>query len=141
MLLLTLMRMLVGLVINGVVAIGEEFGWRAYLLPKLMARFASAERASASAEDPEHASGFNATAARKVALLVGVVWSVWPAAVGHGTIFATGSLAVRLLKGSAIPLVGPDPSGLIGGLGYIILALALLAALWPGVLCLLRPAE
>ncbi|MCU0521206.1 MAG: CPBP family intramembrane metalloprotease [Anaerolineae bacterium] len=48
-----------------VLAIGEEFGWRAYLLQKLMARFSSGEYAYA------------ASAARKAALLVGVIWSVW----------------------------------------------------------------
>jgi CAAX protease family protein len=158
-----------GLTINAVVSIGEELGWRAYLLPKLMEHFAGAERASASAADPAHAGGFNAAGARKAALLVGVVWSVWhwplfflgamygfpypnlllylvftcslsvllswvtlrsgsvwPAAVGHGTLSGTAGLAGFLLKGPAIPLVGPDPISLIGGIGYIILALVLL---------------
>ncbi|HLE53209.1 MAG TPA: CPBP family intramembrane glutamic endopeptidase, partial [Anaerolineales bacterium] len=52
--------------------------------------------------------------------------SVWPAAVGHGTISATSSLAGLLLKGPAIPLLGPQPTSLIGGMGYIILAQVLL---------------
>jgi len=36
------------------------------------------------------------------------------------------SLAGLLLKGPAIPLLGPQPTSLIGGMGYIILAQVLL---------------
>lgn len=152
----TLYLLIVGLVINGVVSIGEEFGWRAYLLQKLMERFGGADGASTSA-------------ARKAALLVGVIWgvwhwplfflgasagypypnlllylvttcsfsvllswvtlrsgSVWPASIGHGTINATSTLPTYLLQGPASPLLGPGIPGLIGGLGYLVLALALL---------------
>jgi membrane protease YdiL (CAAX protease family) len=153
---LTLYLLIVGLVINGVVSIGEEFGWRAYLLPKLIERFGGAERPSASA-------------ARKAALLIGVIWSVWhwplfflgasagfpypnlllylvttcsfsvllswvtlrsgsvwPASLGHGAINATATLPAYLLQGPASPLLGPGIPGLIGGLGYLVLALVLL---------------
>lgn len=144
--------------INGVVSLGEELGWRAYLLPRLMAYFAKTEPASASA-------------ARQAALLVGLihgVWhwplfflstrldpgsafpfplvylvftcsmsillswatlrsgNVWPAAIGHGAVNGTAVLAGYMLKGSALPLLGPAPTGLIGGLGYLLLAVGLL---------------
>ena len=147
--------------INSVVSLGEELGWRAYLLPKLMERFAGAE----------HVSRSGMVGARRMALLVGLihgVWhwplfflstkldsssafpfplvyliftcsmsvllswvtlrsgSVWPAAVGHGAINATSALAGYMVKGPAIPLLGPAPTGLIGGLGYLTLALVLL---------------
>lgn len=147
--------------INSVVSLGEELGWRAYLLPKLMERFAGAE----------HISHSGMVGARRMALLVGLihgVWhwplfflstkldsssafpfplvyliftcsmsvllswvtlrsgSVWPAAVGHGAINATSALAGYMVKGTAIPLLGPAPTGLIGGLGYLTLALVLL---------------
>jgi uncharacterized protein len=52
--------------------------------------------------------------------------SVWPAAIGHGAINGTSALAGYLLKGPALPLLGPAPTGLIGGLAYLILALGLL---------------
>jgi membrane protease YdiL (CAAX protease family) len=169
MLFITIQVMILAVPINSVLSIGEEFGWRAYLLPKLMERFAGAERASASAEDPAYGGGLNAAGARKAALLVGVVhgvwhwplfflgamygfpypnlllyliftcslsvllsWgtlrsgSVWPASVGHGAVNATAGLAGYLLKGPANLLLGPLPTGLIGGMGYIILALVLL---------------
>lgn len=157
--------------INCVASLGEELGWRAYLLPKLMECFAGAGRASASAEAPAPASRLGPAESRKAALLIGLihgVWhwplfflstkldpgsafpfplvyivftcsmsvlltwvtlrssSVWPAALGHGAVNATSALPGFLLKGSALPLLGPAPTGLISGLGYLLLALALL---------------
>jgi membrane protease YdiL (CAAX protease family) len=157
MLSITLQIIFLATPINAVVSLGEELGWRAYLLPKLMSYFAGAEPA-------------NASAARRAALLVGLihgVWhwplfllstrldsgsafpfplvylvftcsmsvllswatlrsgSVWPAAIGHGAINGTSALAGYLLKGPALPLLGPAPTGLIGGLAYLILALGL----------------
>jgi len=148
--------MLIAVPINSVFSLGEELGWRGYLLPKLMERFAG---------------GAGMAGARRMALLVGLihgVWhwplfflstkldstsafpfplvylvftcsmsvllswvtlrsgSVWPAAIGHGAINATSALAGYMVKGPAIPLLGPAPTGLIGGLGYLTLALVLL---------------
>jgi membrane protease YdiL (CAAX protease family) len=169
MLAITLWLTIIATAINSVVSIVEEFGWRAYLLPKLMERFAGAKGASATTEDSAHAGGLNAAGARKAALLIGVihsVWhwplfflgamygfpypnlllylvticclsvllcwgtlrsgSVWPASVGHGAFNATSRLSGYMLKGPAIPLIGPDLGGVIGIMGYIILALVLL---------------
>lgn len=173
---ITLSLMFISAPINTVVSMGEEFGWRAYLLQKLMIRFANpgfvaGASASVSSDAPNSASGFYAAGARKAALLTGIlhgVWhlplilltasltpgvtvltpvayllftcslsillswgtlnsgSVWPAAVGHGTVNATSALPGFLLAGQPIPLIGPDPTGLIGGIGYTILALVLL---------------
>jgi membrane protease YdiL (CAAX protease family) len=175
LLFITLQLMIVGLTINGLASIGEEFGWRAYLLPKLMERFTGVEPTRASEDDPAYAGGQYAAAARKASLLIGVIWgvwhfpliimgmsmdptmtlsralvflglyvlftcslsvllcwgtlrsgSVWPAAIGHGTINSTSTLAGFLLKGTANPLLGPGPTGLIGVVGYLALALVLL---------------
>lgn len=171
MLSITLSIMFVSAAINTVVSFSEEFGWRAYLFPKLMERINDAERSGAGAEDHTHVSGLNSAGARKAAVLVGVihgVWhwpliimsaslipgvtfftllayllfvsalsvllswgtlrsgSVWPAALGHGTVNASSALPGFLLKGASIPLLGPDPTGLVGGIGFVILALALL---------------
>lgn len=146
----------VTVLLNMVISMGEEFGWRAYLLPNLVERFAGNGLKDGS---------------RKAALLTGLihgVWhwplllmsisfmpgftfltplvylvytcslsvllswatlrsgSAWTAALGHGTANATAGLVGFLLKGPAVPLMGPDASGLIGGLGYTIVALALL---------------
>jgi membrane protease YdiL (CAAX protease family) len=162
--------MIFSIPIGTLIAVGEEFGWRAYLLPKLVERFAGAEGASAGAQDPAHAGGLDAARARKAALLIGVIWgmwhwpwilismtydpsmpllyllvylvstcslsillswitlrsgSVWPAALGHGLLRPYTMLVVLPLKGPAIPLLGPGFDGLIGCLGFLVLALVL----------------
>jgi len=171
MMTMAIQGVLIAVPINSVVSLGEELGWRAYLLPKLMERFAGAEHANTSAEDPAQGGRPGMTGARRMALLVGLihgVWhwplfflstkldstsafpfplvyliftcsmsvllswvtlhsgSVWPAAIGHGAVNATSALAGYLLKGPAMPMLGPAPTGLIGGLGYLLLALVLL---------------
>ena len=131
--------------------LGEEFGWRAYLLPKLMP-----------------------LGSRKAILLTGVIWatwhwpfillgyeygldywgapvigpllfvlviiapnmfyawvtlrsgSVWPAAIGHSVYNAAGMLMVYFLKGGWNQLVGPNTVGIVGSLGYVLLVLPLL---------------
>lgn len=148
-------------VVNGIVSLIEEVGWRGYLLPKLVVMF-SGEAAT---------EGRKAAAARAAAVVVGLIWgvwhyplfflasgsdpsvafpfpllylvstcafsvllswvtlrtgSVWPASLGHGMINSTSPLPGFMLKGPAVPLVGPGVNGVIGMLGYIILALALL---------------
>jgi membrane protease YdiL (CAAX protease family) len=162
---------LIAVPINSVASLGEELGWRAYLLPKLIERFAGIEHASASAEEAAPVSLPRLVGARRMALLVGLihgVWhwplfflstkldsgsafpfplvylvftcslsvllswvtlssgSVWPAAVGHGAVNATSALTGYLLKGPALSMLGPAPTGFIGGLGYLTLALVLL---------------
>jgi membrane protease YdiL (CAAX protease family) len=150
----------------GLQSIGEELGWRGYLLPKLVEHLSGA-----SADGPTQAGGLDASGDRKAALLTGVIWgvwhwpglflmtkldptmhilqplvyvvstcslsvllswvtlrsgSVWPAVVAHAANNWTLQLGPALLKGPANWLLGPMPSGLIGGLGYLALALVLL---------------
>ena len=78
----TLSMLLISVPINTVLSLGEEFGWRAYLLPKLMERFAGAgsadtERTSVSTESLAHGGGNSAAGVRKAALLTGVIHGVW----------------------------------------------------------------
>ena len=51
--------------------------------------------------------------------------SVWPASIGHGMINAIVRLSLNVLNGPPNRLLGPLPSGLIGGMGYLALALVL----------------
>ncbi len=126
---------------------GEEFGWRAYLLPKLMP-----------------------LGGRKAVLLVGAIWgiwhwpfifmgyeygfgywgapvvgpllwigvtmllstltgwlalrsgSVWPAAIGHAVVNGGAALSMFFLATQPNSLVGPLPVGVIGSAGYLVLA-------------------
>lgn len=152
--------MLVAMIINGIVSVGEEFGWRAYLLQKLMALFAGTDAAANPQAHPY-------AGARRAALLVGLIWglwhyplfylgsaltlpfaliyplftiaasvllgwvalrsgSVWPASIGHGMLNGTSALPTLMTTASANALLGPGPTGLLGMLGYVLLALFLL---------------
>jgi membrane protease YdiL (CAAX protease family) len=144
--------------IGMVLFLGEEFGWRAYLLPKLMP-----------------------LGSRKAVLLVGAIWgvfhwplifmgyeyrfdywgapvvgpllfvlikmfgdsvllawvtlrtgSVWPACIAHGVNNALSMLVVYFLRGEWDMLLGPSDVGIIGFLGYALLALPIF--LIPGAL-------
>jgi membrane protease YdiL (CAAX protease family) len=138
---------------NSLATFGEEFGWRGYLLPKLMPL------------------GW-----RKAMLLMGAIWglwhwpvifmgyeygfsypghpwvgpllflwitfclgtflawltlragSIWPAVIGHAAINGIASLAVLATAGSPNTLLGPLPVGILGSLGYGVVALTLFFA-------------
>ncbi|MFB6136227.1 MAG: CPBP family intramembrane glutamic endopeptidase [Halobacteriaceae archaeon] len=137
----------VGTAVNTVFAFGEEFGWRAYLLPKLLP-----------------------AGPRRAVLLHGVVWgvwhwpiiamgyeygfdypgfpvvgflaflpftvgagaflarvalesdSVWPAAVGHGAINAVAAVGYAFAGGSPPALLGPGVQGVVAALPWLAVA-------------------
>lgn len=127
---------------------GEEFGWRAYLLPKLMPL---GGRRAVLLVGVIHGAwhwpvillgyeyGFGYWGEPVVGPLLFVVFvlflsaflawltlrsgSVWPAALGHAAINASAVQMFPYLIGDADRLVGPLPVGIIGSLGYAILAL------------------
>jgi membrane protease YdiL (CAAX protease family) len=136
--------------INSLFTFGEEFGWRAYLQPKLMV-----------------------LGGRKAMLIIGAIWglwhwpltvmghnygldypgapwlgipvmmwmttmlaivfgwltlrggSVWPAVIGHAAINGIGGIALLFMQGEPNMLLGPAPSGLIGSAGSVLMALIL----------------
>ncbi len=146
----TVGAILISPILNSINTFGEEFGWRAYLLPKLMPL------------------GW-----KRAMLLMGVIWgvwhwpvifmgyeygfkypgypwvgpllfvliafsfgtflawitlrggSVWPAVIGHASINGIAALAALAVQGSPNPLLGPLVVGLVGGIGYEALALIL----------------
>jgi membrane protease YdiL (CAAX protease family) len=69
LMIITLVASIRWLLQNGLFSIGEEFGWRAYLLPKLIEHFTVGE--------PVPGSSLYAAAARKASLLIGLIWGVW----------------------------------------------------------------
>jgi uncharacterized protein len=148
---------LIAPLINSVFTFGEEFGWRAYLLPKLMP-----------------------LGGRKATLLIGLIWgiwhwpvifmgyeygfsypgypwagsllfvwvtfglgtflgwlalrgkSVWPAVIGHAAINGIAGVAVFATTGEPNRLLGPLPVGIIGSLGFALVAIAVFV--WPKAL-------
>ncbi len=141
---------LISPIANSWATLGEEFGWRVYLLPKLMPL------------------GW-----RKAVLLLGVIWGVWhwpvifmgyeygtkypgypwagpllfiwivfclgtflawltlrggivwPAVIGHAAINGIAALALVAMKGSPDMLLGPAPVGVVAAIGFEVLALVL----------------
>jgi membrane protease YdiL (CAAX protease family) len=146
----TIQAILISPLVNSLATFGEEFGWRAYLLPKLMP-----------------------LGGRKAMLWIGLIWgiwhwpvifmgyeygfsypgfpwvgpllfiwitfcfgtflgwlvlrgkSVWPAVIGHAAINGIAGLAAMIMIGQPNPLLGPLPVGIIGSLGYALVAIAL----------------
>lgn len=138
-------------ILNGIFTFGEEFGWRAYLLPKLMP-----------------------LGGRKAVLISGVIWgvwhwpviamghnygleyagapwlgmlmmvmfcicvgallswvtlrakSVWPAVIGHGSINGIAAIGMLFLASEPNPLIGPAPTGLIGGIAFLVATILIL---------------
>ncbi len=141
---------LISPIANSLATFGEEFGWRGYLLPKLMP-----------------------LGSRKAMLLIGLIWgvwhwpvifmgyeygfkypgypwagpllflwvtfgfgtflawltlrskSIWPAVIGHAAINGIAGAAVLATTGQPNPLLGPLPVGIIGSLGYALVAIAI----------------
>ncbi len=140
--------MIIGPIINIIPTMGEELGWRGYLLPKLQEFF------------PD----------RMALVITGVVWGIWhlpvivmghnygtnyigypwlgilamiifcvvlgiiegyatiklksavPAAMIHSTVNAGAALPILLAKGGYNTLLGPAITGLVGGIPFIIVA-------------------
>lgn len=124
------------------VFIGEEFGWRAYLLPKLMALGAHKAFLISGAmwgvfHWPEIFLGFHYGTEYWGAPIVGAllfVWiitwpgvifswvtlrtgSVWPACIAHAVNNSFFSVMVFFLSGESNVLIGPSPAGIVGCLG------------------------
>jgi uncharacterized protein len=137
-------------IVNSFATFGEEFGWRAYLLPKLMP-----------------------LGGRKTMLWIGLIWgvwhwpvifmgyeygfnypgypwagpllfilvafglgtflgwltlrgkSIWPAVIGHAAINGIAGVPIFAMTGQPNPLLGPLPVGIIGFLGYAIVTVAI----------------
>jgi membrane protease YdiL (CAAX protease family) len=127
---------------------GEEFGWRAYLLPKLMPLGGrKAVVLVGLIHGPWHwpyilmgyEYGFGYWGEPVTGLLLFVVFalclsaflawftlrtgSVWPAALGHAAINTSAILMLYFIRGEPDRLIGPPTVGLIGCLGYAALAL------------------
>jgi len=141
---------LISPIANSLATFGEEFGWRGYLMPKLMP-----------------------LGGRKAMLLIGIIWgvwhwpvilmgyeygfkypgypwagpllflwvtfglgiflgwltlrsqSIWPAVIGHAAINGIAGAAILLTTGQPNTLLGPLPVGIIGSLGYALVTIAI----------------
>ncbi|MGL4344219.1 MAG: CPBP family intramembrane glutamic endopeptidase [Cellulosilyticaceae bacterium] len=142
-----------GIVLNLPTIFGEEFGWRAYLLPKLVEEKGVAKALIYSGiiwglwHAPIIAMGHNYGLHYPLfpipgilgmvlfCIVVGIFFnyitlrtqSVWPAVMGHAVMNATAA-TMFLMHSSKIvpnPFIGPSAVGVIGGSGFIVVAIFL----------------
>lgn len=152
LLLITLLQIIViGPIINIIPTLGEELGWRAYLLPQL--RLLLSDRAALVIAGVIHGLwhtpvilmghnyGLSYSGYPWLGILAMVVFCVWlgiiegymtikinsviPAAMIHSTINAGAGLAIIMAKSGYNPLLGPAITGIVGGLPFMVWALIL----------------
>jgi membrane protease YdiL (CAAX protease family) len=144
----TIAGILLAPLINSLFTFGEEFGWRAYLLPKLLPL---GERSALVVVGviwgvwhwPIIAMGHNyglSYPGAPWAGMLAMVWftvatgmflgwaalrggSVWPAVIGHAAINGISGLGALFVRGDPNPLLGPLPTGLFASLPWAALAL------------------
>jgi membrane protease YdiL (CAAX protease family) len=153
----TVIAILVGSLFNTIFTFGEEFGWRSYLLMRLMPLgWHKAMLLMGLIWGAWHWPilalgynyGFDVPLAPWSGMLVFVLFtwatgtvmswlslragSVWPAVLGHGAINACAGIGMMFSQGEPSRLIGPLAIGLVGMLPWVIAALVLL--LRPGPL-------
>jgi membrane protease YdiL (CAAX protease family) len=139
---------LIAPLVNGLFTFGEEFGWRAYLQPKLMVM--GPRKAMLwmgliwgiwhwplTAQGHNYGLGY---AGFPWLGMLSMVWmtfglslflgwmtfrakSVWPAVIGHAAVNGIAALGLLFVRGEPNPLLGPSPAGWIGGVGFVVVAL------------------
>lgn len=142
----------IGPIVNIIPTMGEELGWRGYLLPKL--RMFLSDRASLMITGViwgiwhlpiivmGHNYGtdywgypwFGILAMIVFCVMLGIIEgyitikleSAFPAAMIHSTVNAGASLPILFAKSGYNPLLGPAVTGLVGGLPFMTLAVILL---------------
>lgn len=152
---LVIVQGLVAIVISPIVnllpILGEEFGWRAYLQPRLMGL---GERKAmllmgliwglwhAPVIAMGHNYGLEYAGAPWLGILM-MIWftfvlgtflgwatwragSVWPAVIGHGLVNGFAGIVLFTTQGQPNPLLGPTVAGGIGSLGFALLSIGLL---------------
>ena len=144
----TVAAVLLAPVVNGIFTMGEEFGWRAYLQPKLLPlgvkpMFVIMGLIWGVWHWPVVAMGHNygleypgfpllgLLATVWFTLVVGIFlgWltlragSVWPAVVGHAALNGIANLGILFVVGQPNPLLGPLPVGIVALLPWTAISL------------------
>jgi len=147
----TIVAFLLAPILNSVATFGEEFGWRAFLVPAL-SKFGRKKSLIISGViwgvwhwpvimmghnyglDYPGFPWFGMLAMVWFTLSAGIIFgwlalrseSVWPAVIAHGALNGIAAIGLLFIKGSFSMLLGPSPVGLIGCLPFTILSLVIL---------------
>jgi membrane protease YdiL (CAAX protease family) len=146
---ITLAGVLISPLVLSLATLGEEFGWRGYLLPKLLLGWRKAMLLMGVIWGVWHYPvifmgyeyGFNYPGYPWLGQLlfiwitfcsgVFLAWltlragSIWPAVISYAAINGTSSLAVLVATGKPNVLLGPVPVGIIGSASFAMVALIL----------------
>lgn len=143
-----LQAILISPLVNSLFTLGEELGWRAYLLPKLMPLGGRKAMLILGVIwgvwhwpviAMGHNYGLNYAGAPWLGMLA-MVWftlvigiflgwaslrggSVWPAVIGHAAINGIAGIGTLMVQGQPNPLLGPLPTGLVASAAWSALAL------------------
>ncbi len=135
-------------ILNFITCFGEEWGWRGYLVPKLSEKFSFLPTILISGiiwglwHAPLIAMGHNYGTDYAGApiggifsmcvfcVVMGTIFSYLsiraksciPAVIGHGALNGFASAAVIFSVDGGNPFIGPAPIGIIGGIGFVIMA-------------------
>ena len=147
----TLTAVLIAPILNAIPILGEEFGWRAYLQPKLLPLGGRTTMVwmgiiwglwHAPIIAMGHNYGLDYPGAPWLGILA-MIWftfvfgtflgwatlragSVWPAVIGHGAINGIAGIALFFMQGNPNLVLGPSVAGMIGSLPIALVALAIL---------------
>ncbi len=153
----SILGVLIAPIINSVATFGEEFGWRAYLLPKLMPLGGRKTMAWMGliwgvwhwpVIFMGYEYGFNYPGYPWAGPLL-FIWvtfglgiflswltlrgkSVWPAVIGHAAINGIAGVSALAMSGQPNRLLGPLLVGIIGSIGFAAVAIAIF--FWPKAL-------
>jgi membrane protease YdiL (CAAX protease family) len=147
----TITALVIAPIINAIPILGEEFGWRAYLQPKLMPLGGRTTMLwmgiiwglwHAPIIAMGHNYGLDYPGAPWLGILA-MTWftfvfgtflgwatlragSVWPAVIGHGALNGIAGISLFFVQGDPKLVLGPSVAGLIGSLPVALAALAIL---------------
>ncbi len=148
---LFILQMVQGIILspflNSLFTFGEEFGWRGYLLQKLLPLGKLKSVLFLGViwgiwHAPVIALGHNYGLSYPGVPWLGIlamIWfcitvgtliswltirggSVWPAVIAHATLNGTAGFGILLVKGNPSTLIGPMPTGILGGIIFAIFA-------------------
>jgi membrane protease YdiL (CAAX protease family) len=147
----TITALVIAPIINAIPILGEEFGWRAYLQPKLMPLGGRQTMVWMGIiwglwHAPIIAMGHNYGLEYPGAPWLGILamtwftfvfgtflgWatlragSVWPAVIGHGALNGIAGISLLFIQGDPNLVLGPSVAGSIGSLPIALVALAIL---------------
>lgn len=138
-------------ILNFVTCFGEEWGWRGYLLPKLSSRFSQIPtllisgiiwglwHAPLTMMGHNYGLGYAGFPFAGIAMMclfcitMGIflsyvslkTGSCIPAILGHGAINGTAAVGIYFTQDGGNPFVGPAPTGIIGMIPFLVLAIYL----------------